>query len=40
MFSDQLRVPYARGALVALPTGVDPSAAASVSDGMTDAYGG
>jgi len=39
MFSEQLRVPYARGALVPLPPGVDPAAAASVSDGMTDAYG-
>lgn len=39
MFSDQLRVLYARGALVPVPAGVDPGAAASVSDGMTDAYG-
>jgi alcohol dehydrogenase len=37
-FSDQLAVPYADAMLVALPEGVDPVAAASVSDNICDAY--
>ena len=37
-FSDQLAVPYADAMLVALPKGVDPVAAASVSDNICDAY--
>jgi alcohol dehydrogenase len=36
--SDQLAVPYADGMLVALPDGVDPAAAASVADNVSDAY--
>ncbi len=38
LFSEQVRVPYADGMLVKLPPGVDPVAAASVSDNMTEAY--
>ena len=37
-FSDQLAVPYAEAMLVPLPAGVDPAAAASVSDNLCDAY--
>ncbi len=37
-FSDQLAVPYAEAMLVPLPAGVDPAAAASVSDNICDAY--
>ncbi len=37
-FSEQLAVPYADAMLVALPEGVDPVAAASVSDNICDAY--
>ena len=37
-FSDQLAVPYAEAMLVPLPAGVDPAAAASVSDNVCDAY--
>jgi alcohol dehydrogenase len=37
-FSDQLAVPYADAMLVPLPAGVDPVAAASVSDNICDAY--
>jgi alcohol dehydrogenase len=37
-FSDQLAVPYADAMLVALPDGVDPAAAANVSDNLCDAY--
>ena len=37
-FADQLAVPYAEAMLVALPDGVDPVVAASVSDNICDAY--
>jgi alcohol dehydrogenase len=37
-FSDELAVPYADAMLVPLPTGIDPVAAASVSDNVCDAY--
>lgn len=37
-FSDQLAVPYAEAMLVALPEGIEPAAAASVSDNVCDAY--
>jgi alcohol dehydrogenase len=37
-FSDQLAVPYAEAMLVPLPSGIDPAAAASVSDNICDAY--
>ncbi len=37
-FSDQLAVPYADAMLLALPAGIDPAAAASVSDNLCDAY--
>ncbi len=37
-FSDQLAIPYADAMLVPLPDGVDPVAAASVSDNICDAY--
>jgi threonine dehydrogenase-like Zn-dependent dehydrogenase len=36
--SDLVRVPYAEHMLVALPGGVDPGAAASVSDNIVDAW--
>jgi threonine dehydrogenase-like Zn-dependent dehydrogenase len=36
--SDVVRVPFARHMLVALPPGVDPAAAASVSDNVPDAW--
>src|SRR4051812_42435415 len=36
--SDLVRVPYADHMLVPLPEGVDPAAAASVSDNVTDAW--
>jgi alcohol dehydrogenase len=36
--SDLVRVPYAQHMLVPLPEGVDPEAAASVSDNVTDAW--
>ena len=38
LFSDAVRVPWARQALIPLPPGVDPRAAASASDNLTDAY--
>jgi threonine dehydrogenase-like Zn-dependent dehydrogenase len=38
MVSDVVRVPYADAMLVPVPQCVDPIAAASVSDNMTDAY--
>jgi len=37
-FADELAVPFADAMLVALPHGVDPVAAASVSDNICDAY--
>jgi alcohol dehydrogenase len=37
-FSDELAVPYADAMLVPLPDGIDPAAAASVSDNICDAY--
>jgi len=37
-FADELSVPYADAMLVPLPPGVDPVAAASVSDNICDAY--
>lgn len=37
-FADQLAVPYADGMLVALPEGIDPAAAASVADNVSDAH--
>jgi alcohol dehydrogenase len=37
-FSDELAVPYADAMLVALPDGIDPAAAASVTDNVSDAY--
>lgn len=36
--SDQLAVPYADAMLVVLPSGVDPAAAASVADNVSDGY--
>jgi alcohol dehydrogenase len=36
--SDELAVPFADGMLVALPEGVDPAAAASVADNVSDGY--
>ena len=36
--SDQLAVPYADGMLVKLPDGIDPAAAASVADNVSDAH--
>jgi alcohol dehydrogenase len=36
--ADQLAVPYADGMLVPLPDGLDPVAAASVADNVSDAY--
>lgn len=36
--SDLLAVPFADGMLVALPPGIDPAAAASVADNVSDAY--
>jgi alcohol dehydrogenase len=38
LFSDAVRVPWARHALVPLPASVSPRAAASASDNLTDAY--
>lgn len=38
LFSEQARVPYADAMLTRLPTGVDPAAAAAVSDNLTVAY--
>jgi threonine dehydrogenase-like Zn-dependent dehydrogenase len=38
MLCDLVRVPFAEAMLVALPPGVDPSAAASVSDNLPDAW--
>jgi len=38
LFSDSVLVPYANAMLVKLPRGIDPVAAASVSDNLTDAY--
>jgi len=37
-FSDQLSVPYADAMLVPLPSGLDPAAAASVADNVSDGY--
>ncbi len=37
-FSDQLAVPFADAMLLPLPEGIDPVAAASVSDNICDAY--
>src|SRR5208282_1687804 len=37
-FSDELAVPYADAMLVRLPDGIDPVAAASVSDNICDGY--
>ena len=37
-FSDQLTVPFADGMLVPLPDGIDPVAAASVADNVSDGY--
>ncbi len=37
-FADELAVPYADAMLVKLPDGIDPVAAASVSDNVCDAY--
>jgi alcohol dehydrogenase len=37
-YSEQLAVPYADGMLVPLPDGVDPVAAASVADNVSDGY--
>jgi len=36
--SDELAVPFADGMLVPLPVGVDPAAAASVADNVSDGY--
>lgn len=38
LFSEEVRVPFADGMLVRLPDGVDPAAAASASDNLTEAY--
>ncbi len=38
LFSEVVRVPYADAMLVPLPQGVDPVAAASASDNLTDAW--
>ena len=38
MFSDQLRVPYADHALVPIPANVDPIAAASLGDNLSNAW--
>jgi threonine dehydrogenase-like Zn-dependent dehydrogenase len=38
LFSEQARVPYADAMLTCLPAGVEPAAAAAVSDNLTDAY--
>ena len=38
LFSEQVRVPFADGMLVRLPSGVDPVAVASASDNLTDVY--
>lgn len=37
-YSELLAVPFADGMLVPLPAGIDPAAAASVADNITDAY--
>lgn len=37
-FSDLVRVPFADAMLVRVPDGIDPVAASSVSDNLTDAY--
>lgn len=36
--SDQLAVPFAEAMLVPLPEGIDPAAAASVADNVSDGY--
>src|SRR3954453_23211549 len=36
--ADELAVPFADGMLVALPEGLDPAAAASVADNVSDGY--
>lgn len=38
LFSEEVRVPFADAMLVRLPDGVDPVAAASASDNLTEAY--
>jgi threonine dehydrogenase-like Zn-dependent dehydrogenase len=38
LLSDAVRVPWSAHALIPLPAGLDPQAAASVSDNLTDAY--
>jgi alcohol dehydrogenase len=38
VLADQLAVPYADAMLVPLPDGIDPAAAASVADNVSDAY--
>ena len=38
LFSEQVRVPYADAMLHVLPAGVDPIAAASAGDNLTDSY--
>jgi threonine dehydrogenase-like Zn-dependent dehydrogenase len=38
LLSDQVRVPYADAMLVPVPAGVDPVAAASISDNLPDAW--
>jgi alcohol dehydrogenase len=38
VISDQLAVPYADAMLVPLPEGIDPAAAASVADNVSDGY--
>jgi alcohol dehydrogenase len=40
LFDDLVRVPYAATSLVPLPDGLDPAAAVSCSDNLTDAYQG
>ncbi len=37
-FADELSVPFADGMLVPFPAGLDPAAAASVADNVSDAY--
>lgn len=37
-FADELAVPFADGMLVPLPAGIDPAAAASVADNVSDGY--
>ncbi len=37
-YADELAIPFADGMLVPLPSGVDPAAAASVADNVSDAF--